>query len=354
MTQAIIHTSPEGTDLDIKWLTGFRRPMAVNIDRRHYVYVVDGDVGQVHKFDPLLRYCGALQGTFGQPQSIAFDATGNLFVTEFANARIQRFTEEGFYTGLMGITSQREFTNGYVQEGTIRGGNHQGMMKGPASGYFDSRGNFFVTDAAAHCVMKFSPFGEFAGWIGAMHGGYFTQGWQTHGSPVPSQQPGGFDRPQVTVVDPSGTLYIADTWNHRVQRFDVEGAFTGWIGALQDGSLTRGWTLTGLSAPTAMPGGFNAPISLDLDRHGNLLVLEFKNPRIQKFAPDGSFLGWFGGRTDGSLNCRWERDGFAHIGDRPGVFFECSDIKVRDDTLYVVDTGNKRVQIIRFLPSDRG
>jgi DNA-binding beta-propeller fold protein YncE len=72
------------------------------------------------------------------------------------------------------------------------------------------------------------------------------------------------------------------------------------------------------------------PYDIELFADGTLLVSEYGNNRLQRFDRSGRSLGTWGsaGRKLGQLACPWS----AAIGPRQRV--------------YVVDSGNNRVQIV--------
>jgi sugar lactone lactonase YvrE len=70
-------------------------------------------------------------------------------------------------------------------------------------------------------------------------------------------------------VDPRGRIWVSST-NNRVQLFSPEGKFLGGVVALKPGSG---------------PGQFHTPHGLVLDSRGCLYVADTQNHRIQKFAP---------------------------------------------------------------------
>jgi tripartite motif-containing protein 71 len=77
---------------------------------------------------------------------------------------------------------------------------------------------------------------------------------------------GQFIGPQWVAIDSSGNIYVADTYNHRIQKFNSDGAF-----------LTK-WGSEGSG-----DGQFNFP-TVAVDSSGNVYVADFGNHRIQKFA----------------------------------------------------------------------
>jgi hypothetical protein len=79
-------------------------------------------------------------------------------------------------------------------------------------------------------------------------------------------------------IGADGLRYVADTEHHRIVVFDATGA------------MVRTWGRFGRE-----PGVFQYPRGLAFDRRGMLLVADWGNHRIQRFRPDGRFLGQFGG-----------------------------------------------------------
>ncbi|MGB0384285.1 MAG: flippase activity-associated protein Agl23 [Ardenticatenaceae bacterium] len=97
-------------------------------------------------------------------------------------------------------------------------------------------------------------------------------------------EPGQFNEPWGLAVAPDGTIYVADTWNHRIQHLDQEGNLLHVWGGYADtgGELTQEGLLWG-------------PRDLAIDQEGNIYVTDTGNKRIQKFDSQGTFLAQFGG-----------------------------------------------------------
>ena len=79
---------------------------------------------------------------------------------------------------------------------------------------------------------------------------------------------GQFIFPQSGAVDSSGSVYVADTVNHRIQEFRADGTFVGTWGGFGGGD-----------------GQFNDPRGVAVDEEGNVYVADINYHRIQVFAP---------------------------------------------------------------------
>ena len=78
-------------------------------------------------------------------------------------------------------------------------------------------------------------------------------------------------------VDSSGNVYVADTNNNRIQKFDSSGTF-----------ITK-WGSSGTG-----DGQFEYPTGIAVDSSGNVYVADTDNHRIQKFDSNGTFLTKWG------------------------------------------------------------
>lgn len=131
---------------------------------------------------------------------------------------------------------------------------------------------------------------------------------------------GQLNEPWDVVVDDAGYIYVADTWNHRIQKFDADyRLLASWGGVVQ---------VSELGVPGAQ-GYFYGPRGLDISPAGDLYVTDTGNKRVQVFDLDGTFLREFGGRGMGA-----------------GRLDEPVGISISEDGLVAVaDTWNKRVQV---------
>lgn len=93
--------------------------------------------------------------------------------------------------------------------------------------------------------------------------GRFLRRWGSLGGGV-----GQFNTPAGVAVDEAGSVYVADTLNHRVQVFNTEGRFLCRWGTQGSGD-----------------GQFDVPAGLAVDWAGHVYVCDRSNNRVQVFAP---------------------------------------------------------------------
>ena len=183
-------------------------------------------------------------------------------------------------------------------------------LNAPRSLAFAPDGTFYVTDSRNHRIVHFTADGEeLESW------GSFADGVST-----PAQL-GTFNEPWGIAVGPDGSVYVSDTWNHRVQKFSADGQpVTAW----------------GQYGQADQQYGFWGPRGLAVDAQGNVYAADTGNKRIIVFDADGTYLTEFG-----------------TAGLDPGQFDEPVGVAVGEDgTVYVTDTWNQRVQT--FEPSEDG
>jgi hypothetical protein len=264
----------------------FRDPVGIAVDSSGNVYVADGENCRIQKFDSNGKFLtewgsrGSGNGQFNVPMGIAVDPTGNVFVSDFRNFRIQKFDTNGHFLAKWGNESEE--------------------MDMPVGIALDDIGNIYVADTAHNLVKKFASTGVFiSSWdSGGLHGGLNN----------------GFNYPVGVAVDASRNLYVLDSKNNRVQKFDSNANFINKWGSEGSGD-----------------GQFINPYGIAVDIHGNVYVADRDNNRIQKFDSNGNFLTKWG--LKGSGNGEF---------DLPmGIAVQASDI------VYVVDTYNQRIQKFR-------
>lgn len=164
-------------------------------------------------------------------------------------------------------------------------------------------GSIYVADSLNHRIWQLSQQGA------------VLNSWGGEGS-----GPGQFREPWDVAVDGEGHVYVADTWNHRLQKFTAQGEFVRSWGTV--GQFMRG-------DPNG-EGAFYGPRALEVGPDGYLYVADTGNKRVQVFDTDGRFLWDFGGagRNPGQLN-EPVGLGFTLMGD-----------------VVIADAWNQRIQVL--------
>jgi len=264
--------------------------------------------------------------SFRFPLGVYVEASGNIYVTDDENHRVSKWDSDGNAIGWIGGGS------GGWQEtaGALSGDDYQ-SFDSPGGVYVDTSGYIYVADTDNHRVSKWNGDGNAVGWIGDG-----VNGWQTGTSPAyGGTDLGDFYSPQGIHVDGSGYIYVADTGNDRICKWDTDGNAIGWIGG---GSDT--WQTGPAPAGGAGYRSFNGPADVCLDASGNIYVAEVFNCRISKWDADGNAVGWIGGGVDGwQTGTAPATGGTDHksFGIAAGVFVDGTG------NIYVTDSYNHRV-----------
>jgi RHS repeat-associated protein len=158
---------------------------------------------------------GAAAGQFSEPQGIAIDSSGNLWITDYANNRVDEYTEKGEFIAALGFgvssgESKLQICTTTCKAGLV--GSSPGEFWGP-NFIAISGGYVYVTDYANDRVEKFNTSKE-----------YVTEfGSKGHGNAE-------FVTPSGITAGPGGNLYVADYGNNRVQELTPSGGYVAQFG----------------------------------------------------------------------------------------------------------------------------
>ncbi len=291
-----------------------------------------GTVGPVETYEFVTRWGsdGTGDGQFGDPQGIAVDAAGNVYVADLHNHRIQKFTSDGVFLGWWGGGLYFD-GKGWVDDTGWHGpgsstepwtGSGDGQFDGPNGIAVDAGGNVYVCERWNNRVQKFTSNGGFLDKWGSygsgdgqfwcpMHvavdatGNVYVTDFNNYGTFLTKWGSAGtgdgqFLGPSGIAVDAAGNVYVADGCTHRIEKFTSDGTFLGWWGKDWEDDYT-GWHPPGSGKTPSLghdDGQFWGPGAVAVDAARNVYVADSGNDRIQKFTSSGVFLTKFGSLFD--------------------------------------------------------
>ena len=321
--------SADGTDLSAR----FSGPAAITIPgpKDPTIYVADSGNGSVRKIIPSgsdwlvstlagFSSSGSSNGIqftaqFFSPAGIAVDSAGNAFVADSLNHVIRKVTASGAVTVFAGSVGS---------PGNADGSGSLARFNAPEGIAMDSAGFVYVADTLNQTIRKITPGGAvstlagLAGVTGASDG---------------SGTSARFYNPHALTVDNSGTVYVADTFNHLIRRITSAGAVTtvagvaGKYGAVND-------------APngTTNRARFHYPSGIARDSGGNLYIADTFNHLVRKVTASGLVSTLAGtpevwGTADGT-------NGSARFFAPEGIVVDGGG------TVFVMDSGNHALREI--------
>lgn len=192
----------------------FMYPRGMAVDADGNIYVADSWNHRVQKFDARGKHLltigkhGEAKGELNEPYDVLIDSTGRIVVVERYNHRIQFFDPDGTslgWVGNRGTVLEEQLACVYETPAHLLS---LPVFEFPTSIAADSRGNFYVTDSSNHRIVKFNSEWQVIQVIGEKGAG-----------------PGQFQYPLCISVGPNDLLYVADLNNDRVQVFTSQGQF---------------------------------------------------------------------------------------------------------------------------------
>lgn len=272
----------------------FRSPFAVDAWQRRVV-VTDASSREIFLLDLarrslrkfLLSGPGGEEKSFGFPAGVAIVDEERLLVSDAIAAQVELFAMDGRSLAVWG----------------------KGELSRPTGVAVDRRNRrVAVVDTGAHRVALFDLNGASLGFLGAR-----------------GSLPGEFNYPLDADFDAEGRLFVLDSMNFRVQRFD-------WAGQGYHYATSFGETGTA-------SGSFSRPKALAVSPSGHVYVTDALANKIVIFDADGTYLLSFGGK-------------FVATGGKfsPGGFYMPNGIAVDDrEGIWVVDSLNRMIHHFQYL-----
>jgi len=242
----------------------FNHPYGVAIDAARNVYVADQANNRIRKITPAgvvstlagSGVGGFADGTgtaaqFNSPYSVAVDAAGNVYVADRTNCRIRKITPAAVVSTMAG-----NGTAGYAE-----GAGTAAMFNYPNSVTVDGAGNVYVADSYNQRVRKVTPAGQVSTFAGGTFG--FADGTGAAAQ---------FRYPYGVAADSVGNVYVVDQGNYRIRKITPAGMVT----------TLAGRDVAGFFDGPDSWAQFNSCFSLCIAPFGTLYIADTYNHRIRK------------------------------------------------------------------------
>ena len=267
----------------------------------------------------------AIQAQLNNPQGIAVDAAGDLFIADTGNNRVREVTPDGKIQTIAGIG-----VAGFYGD---LGPATQAMLNAPAGVAVDSAGNVYIADSGNNAIRKVLTSGIITIIAGNSYAGGCAPPATTPspcGDGGPATGANLYD-PQDVALGPNGSVYIVDTGNASVRRVEPNG-----IIHTVAGSASQGYAGDGGPANSAV---LTTPYAVAVDGPGNYYIADLGNNDIRMVNTKGIISTIAGTQVPG-----FSGDGgpaiSAKLNQPSGVAVDASG------NLYVADEWNLRIRKI--------
>ena len=305
----------------------FRDPNGVAVDGAGNLYIADTKNRRIRKVDTtgtITTIAGtgeygfsgdggpAAEAQLSGPSGVAVDGAGNVYIADRETHRIRKVDTTGTITTIAGTGEY-----GFSGDGGPAAEAQLGFPNGVA---VDGAGNVYIADRNNARIRKVDTTGTITTIAGTEHG------FSGDGGPAAEAQIGS---PYGVAVDGAGNVYIADSFNQRIRKVDTTGTITTIAGTGERGFSGDG----GPAAETQL----NLPYGVVVDGAGNLYIGDLYNDRIRKVDTTGK-ITTIAGTGESGFSGDGGPAAEAQLSDPTGVAMDGAG------NLYIADTENHRIR----------
>ena len=311
---------------------GLLEPMAVAADVTGNIYVADFHNQRIRKVDrngTITTFAGggatyegdgipATSSTVFEPDGVAVDSSGSLYIAEGGTARIRKVTPDGI---IHNIGNANSLPSGYSGD---NGPASQAQFNVPQGLAVDRKGNLYIADRNNNRVRKIDTNGIVTTFVGNGQEGHSGDGGLATAAAL--------TLPEALAFDAQGNLYIADTYN-RVVRQVTPG---GIISTVAGNASTYPPAFSGDGGPATL-ASFILPDGVAVDSFGSLYISD-QGDRLVRQVNGSGIINTFAGNGVSNFS------GDGGLAQQAALDYP-ADVKVDSGgNLYIADAMNHRVR----------
>jgi len=209
---------------------------------------------------------------FEQTSHISLDSRGNLYIADSNNHRIRVISSQGVMTTVAG-SGERPANNRCEPTGPFGDGDQArtARLYNPSDVVAHPNGNLIIADQLNNRIRQVTPAGVITTIAGNGTHNLYAPGIPATSSPM--------DWPSALAIDPAGLVYFAELHGNRVARIGGDGRL-----ATVAGNGFPGFSGDGGQATAAL---MRKPAGIEIDAAGSLYIADTGNHRVRKVTGDG-------------------------------------------------------------------
>jgi sugar lactone lactonase YvrE len=261
----------------------------------------------------------AVEAQLNFPGAVAIDEQGHVYIADTMNHRIRKVdANSGLITTIAGTGQKRWSGDG--------GPAVSAALNEPTALALDQKGRLYIADQSNHRVRRLDlDTGIITTVAGTGEAGYSGDGMPAHEAALSG--------PSGLAIGADGTLYIADTFNGRIRKVDVETSVMTTVAG--DGSEYRYQ-----GNPHEFSTSLSRPYGIAIEADGHLLVTDSDSHLIRRWHRQKKIIT----RVAGSGSAGYSGDGGLPLESCLNYPFGLA--VDHQGNIYIADTFNHRIRMI--------